>query len=188
MKNQNKPAGSGVRAKSAPSPKTPNEALGAFTKERISNADAKNKKTLDDAHGLAVGVFSTLLAENPDEKTKQMQAALASVSIGLDEATRLVADSVTQLDTLDEKAAKETAFHVAVEAANTGRLAVAKRVSDLALLLRGKLGASSPDLQLFGIKPDARAGRRVRKAPKTPPAAQGATMAPTLAAGSKIAQ
>jgi hypothetical protein len=152
-----------------PTPTTPTLAdiLGALTPDAIRRvSDKTTKAQLESAYAFIHGAATTLL--DTTGKSDHLIKGLGEIHVGLEDLHGLVADALAIIAELEDRDAKQAAYHTAVSALQTSEAELHTHLSSYSLLLRGKLGAKSAELTRFGFAPLAPGGRRKAQPAPTP--------------------
>lgn len=131
--------------------------LGQLTLDRITAiSDVGLRDGLIATYHMVGGIAGCLLEGGPDA------AKLAEVNITMTDVTGMVADALHLIDEIADRDKKQAAAIAAVAAINASEKEMAEHRASITFLMRGKLGAKSPDLKKFGITPFSTGGRKAK--------------------------
>jgi hypothetical protein len=142
----------------------------SFTLEEIRPVrDPMARRTLEQAQAFVEGVAHVLREATTDDAAAHLIEELASIGIGPSEADRVAREARELIELMADRDRKADVFHAAVRAAGQGERAMGERLAALTRQLRLRLGATAPELALFGVPPEVPEEAKPRSKPTSTP-------------------
>jgi hypothetical protein len=131
--------------------------------------DPMARRALEHAQAFVEGVTQVVREAETDDAVAHLREELAAIGIGASEAERVAGEARELIELMADRDRKADVFHAAVRAAGQSERAMVERLAALTRQLRIRLGATAPELALFGVPPDVPDEAKPRSKPTSTP-------------------